>query len=42
MGNTLYIAGHIGLDAKTGAPADAEDEAKMVMEGVKQTVERQG
>ena len=25
VGNTLYIAGHIGLDPKTGqAPADAE------------------
>ena len=43
VGNTLYIAGHIGLDAKTGAPpASAEDEAKMVMEGVKQTVEQAG
>lgn len=43
VGNTLYIAGHVGLDAKTGAPpASAEDEAKMVMEGVKQTVEQAG
>lgn len=43
VGNTLYIAGHLGLDAKTGAPpASAEDEAKMVMEGVKQTVEQAG
>jgi 2-iminobutanoate/2-iminopropanoate deaminase len=43
VGNTLYIAGHLGLDAKTGAPpASAEDEAKMVMEGVKQTVESAG
>lgn len=42
-GNTLYIAGHLGLDAKTGAPpANPEDEAKMVMEGVKQTVESAG
>jgi 2-iminobutanoate/2-iminopropanoate deaminase len=43
VGNTLYIAGHIGLDPKTGqAPADAEQEAKLVMEGVKQTVESAG
>jgi 2-iminobutanoate/2-iminopropanoate deaminase len=43
VGNTLYIAGHIGLDAKTGqAPADAEEEAKLVMDGIKQTVESAG
>ena len=43
VGNTLYIAGQIGLDAKTGAPpASAEDEAKLAMDGVKQTVESAG
>jgi len=43
VGNTLYIAGHIGLDAKTGAPpASAEDEARMVMDEIKQTVELAG
>ena len=43
VGNTLYIAGHIGLDPKTGAPpASAEDEARLVMDGVKQTVEMAG
>lgn len=43
VGNTLYIAGHIGLDPKTGAPpATPEDEAKMVMDGIKQTVELAG
>jgi 2-iminobutanoate/2-iminopropanoate deaminase len=43
VGNTLYIAGHIGLDPKTGqAPADTEQEARMVMDGVKQTVESAG
>jgi 2-iminobutanoate/2-iminopropanoate deaminase len=43
VGNTLYIAGHIGLDAKTGMPpASAEDEARFVMEGIKQTVELAG
>jgi 2-iminobutanoate/2-iminopropanoate deaminase len=42
-GNTLYIAGHIGLDAKTDVPpASAEDEARLVMDGVKQTVESAG
>lgn len=43
VGNTLYVAGHIGLDPKTGqAPADAEVEARMVMDGVKKTVEEAG
>ena len=43
VGNTLYIAGTIGLDPKTGlAPADAEQEAHLVMEGVKRTVESAG
>jgi 2-iminobutanoate/2-iminopropanoate deaminase len=43
VGNTLYIAGHIGLDLKTGAPpTSAEDEARMVMDGIKQTVELAG
>ncbi|HEV2397092.1 MAG TPA: Rid family hydrolase [Candidatus Sulfotelmatobacter sp.] len=43
VGNTLYIAGHIGLDPKTGqAPADAEQEARLVMDGVKKTVENAG
>jgi len=43
VGNTLYIAGHIGLDPKTGAPpASPEDEARMVMDGIKSTVELAG
>lgn len=43
VGNTLYIAGHIGLDPKTGAPPEsAEDEARMVMDGIKKTVESAG
>jgi 2-iminobutanoate/2-iminopropanoate deaminase len=43
VGNTLYIAGHIGLDLKTGQPpASAEDEARLVMDGIKQTVEAAG
>ncbi len=43
VGNTLYIAGHIGIDPKTGlAPADAEAEAHLVMDGIKKTVEEAG
>lgn len=43
VGNTLYIAGHIGIDPKTGmAPVDAEAEAHMVMDGIKKTVEDAG
>ena len=43
VGNTLYIAGHIGLDPKTGqAPADVEQEAKLVMDGIKTTVDGAG
>jgi 2-iminobutanoate/2-iminopropanoate deaminase len=43
VGNALYLGGHIGLDPKTGKPgASAEDEAKLVMEGIKQTVETAG
>jgi len=43
VGDTLYIAGHIGLDPKTGmAPADAEVEAHLVMDGIKNTVEAAG
>ncbi len=43
VGDTLYVAGHIGVDPKTGqAPADAEVEAKLVMDGVKKTVEGAG
>ena len=43
VGNTLYIAGHIGLEPKTGMPpASAEDEARLVMDGLKATVESAG
>ena len=43
VGSTLYIAGHIGLDPKTGqAPEDAELEAHLVMDGIKHTVEAAG
>lgn len=43
VGNTLYIAGHIGLDPKTGqAPDDPEAEARLVMDGIKKTIEAAG
>jgi reactive intermediate/imine deaminase len=43
VGNTLYIAGHIGLDPKTDMPpVSAEEEARLVMDGIKQTVESAG
>lgn len=43
VGNTLYIAGHIGLDAKINMPpASPEEEARLVMDEFKQTVELAG
>jgi 2-iminobutanoate/2-iminopropanoate deaminase len=43
VGDTLYIAGQVGLDPKTGiAPADPELEAHLVMDGIKSTVESAG
>src|SRR5215510_736769 len=42
-GNTLYVSGHIGLDPKTGKPgATPEEEARLVMDGVKRTLESAG
>lgn len=42
-GNTLYISGHLGIDPKTGKPgATPEEEARLVMEAVKRTVEAAG
>jgi enamine deaminase RidA (YjgF/YER057c/UK114 family) len=42
-GDTLYLCGHIGLDSTTGRPpATAEDEARLVMDGVKRTLESAG
>jgi 2-iminobutanoate/2-iminopropanoate deaminase len=43
VGATLYVGGHLGVDPATGkVPADAETEARLVMESVKQSVERAG
>ncbi|MGH8262970.1 MAG: RidA family protein [Steroidobacteraceae bacterium] len=42
-GNTLYIAGTLGLDAATGqAPADVKAEAQLLMDAVKKTVGKAG
>jgi 2-iminobutanoate/2-iminopropanoate deaminase len=42
-GNTLYIAGHLGMDPQTGKPGQTpEEEAKLVMESFKRTVEAAG
>ena len=43
VGNTLYVAGHLGLDAKTGQPpSSAEEETRLTMDAIKQTVESAG
>lgn len=42
-GDTLYIAGHIGVDAKTGQPpASVEEEARLAMDGIKDTLSAAG
>jgi 2-iminobutanoate/2-iminopropanoate deaminase len=42
-GDTLYISGHIGLDPKTGkVGATPEEEARLVLDGVKHTLEAAG
>jgi 2-iminobutanoate/2-iminopropanoate deaminase len=42
-GNTLYVAGHIGIDPKTGnAAASPEAEARFVMAALKATLARAG
>jgi 2-iminobutanoate/2-iminopropanoate deaminase len=42
-GDTLYLSGHIGLDPKTGKPpATAEEEAQLVMDGIKRTLDSAG
>ncbi|HLY53550.1 MAG TPA: Rid family hydrolase [Steroidobacteraceae bacterium] len=43
LGDTLYVAGHLGLDPATGnAAASAEVEARLVMDAVKNTLARAG
>jgi 2-iminobutanoate/2-iminopropanoate deaminase len=42
-GNTLYLSGRIGLDAKTGqAPANIDDEIRNLLDGVKETLAASG
>lgn len=39
VGNTLYLAGKLGLDPATGkAPADVEQEIRLVLDSVKKTL----
>jgi 2-iminobutanoate/2-iminopropanoate deaminase len=43
VGETFYVAGHLGLDPATRqAPADVDAEARMVMDAVKKTIEQGG
>jgi len=43
LGDTLYIAGYLGPDAKTSLPpANVEDDVRLFMDQVKQTVESAG
>jgi 2-iminobutanoate/2-iminopropanoate deaminase len=42
-GNTLYLAGRIGLDAKTGKPpAEVDDEIKLMLDSLKGTLTQAG
>ena len=42
-GNTLYLAGRIGLDAKTGKPPEKiEDEIKLLLDGEKEVLAQAG
>jgi 2-iminobutanoate/2-iminopropanoate deaminase len=42
-GNTLYLAGRIGLDPKTGKPpADVDDEIKLMLDSLKGTLAQAG
>ena len=42
-GDTLYLSGQIGLDPKTGQPpADVEQEAHVLLEGIKATLAEAG
>ena len=43
LGDTLYVAGHIGIDPQTGnAAASPDAEARLLMDAVKRTLERAG
>ena len=39
VGNTLYLAGKIGIDPHTGKPpADADEEIRLLLDGIKATL----
>lgn len=43
QGNTLYLSGQVGVDPKTlTPPASVEEETRLVMDGIKQTLEAAG
>ena len=43
VGDTMYVAGHIGLDPKTGKPpAEVDQEIKLLLDGFKATIEKGG
>ena len=43
LGDTLYVAGHLGIDPRTGnAAANPEAEARLLMDAVKHTLEGAG
>jgi 2-iminobutanoate/2-iminopropanoate deaminase len=43
VGNTLYVAGHLGLDPATGKPpAGIQDEVKFALDGIKEVVGQAG
>jgi reactive intermediate/imine deaminase len=43
VGETLYLAGRIGLDPKTGRPpADAAEEARLLLDGMKAVLAQAG
>ena len=43
VGDTMYVAGHIGIDPKTGKPpADVDEEIKLLLDSFKATVEQGG
>src|SRR5215469_13328128 len=43
LGNTLYIAGHLGFDPKTGkVPEDVEQEARIVLDTTKSILSEAG
>lgn len=42
-GDTLYLSGHLGLDPQTGKPpASAAEEAKLLLDAFKKTLEAAG